>query len=109
MVLKLGLMCSNDVPVTRPSMRQVVRYLDGEVEVPEDLKKPGDISHHEGFDEFLHSLASSSFDKMSSGSNFGNRDMESWVKGCVCWLEGSSGFMRRMWKKASMPSVKSSV
>ncbi|KAH1086740.1 hypothetical protein GYH30_018305, partial [Glycine max] len=76
-VLKLGLMCSNDVPAARPSMRQVVRYLDGEVEVPEDLKKPGAVSHHEGFEEFLHSLASSSFDKMSSGSNFGNRDMDS--------------------------------
>ncbi|KAL2336575.1 hypothetical protein Fmac_011021 [Flemingia macrophylla] len=76
-VLKLGLLCSNDVPAARPSMRQVVRYLDGEVEVPEDLKKPGgDMSHPEGFDEFLHSLASSSFDKMSSGSNFGNRDMD---------------------------------
>ncbi|TKY65992.1 L-type lectin-domain containing receptor kinase S.4 [Spatholobus suberectus] len=75
-VLKLGLLCSNDVPATRPSMRQVVRYLDGEVEVPGDLRKPGDLSHPEGFDEFLHSLASSSFDKMSSSSNFGNRDMD---------------------------------
>ncbi|XP_027351294.1 L-type lectin-domain containing receptor kinase S.4-like [Abrus precatorius] len=76
MVLKLGLICSNDVPSARPSMRQVLRYLDGEVELPEDLRKPGDISHQEGFDEFLHSLASSSFDKMSSSSNFGNRDMD---------------------------------
>ncbi|RDX61540.1 L-type lectin-domain containing receptor kinase S.4, partial [Mucuna pruriens] len=76
-VLKLGLMSSNDVPAARPSMRQVVRYLDGEVELPEDLRKPGDLSQQEGFDEFLHSLASSSFDKMSSSSNFGNRDMDS--------------------------------
>ncbi|TKY45738.1 L-type lectin-domain containing receptor kinase S.4 [Spatholobus suberectus] len=57
-------------------MRQVVRYLDGEVEVPGDLRKPGDLSHPEGFDEFLHSLASSSFDKMSSSSNFG---IETWI------------------------------
>ena len=32
-VLKLGLMCSNDVPAARPSMRQVVRYLDVAAEV----------------------------------------------------------------------------
>ncbi|GMI84698.1 L-type lectin receptor kinase S.4 [Hibiscus trionum] len=35
MVLKLGLICSDDVPVARPSMRQVVRYLDGEAELPD--------------------------------------------------------------------------
>ncbi|KAK7256779.1 hypothetical protein RIF29_30256 [Crotalaria pallida] len=76
-VLKLGLICSSDNPNARPSMRQVVRYLDGEVELPHEFRKPGDIStHQEGFDEFLHSLASSSFDKMSTGSYFGNRDMD---------------------------------
>ncbi|KAJ1402630.1 Serine/threonine-protein kinase, active site [Sesbania bispinosa] len=76
MVLKLGLICSNDVPTVRPSMRQVVRILDGEVELPDDLRKPGGIDPQEGFDEFLHSLASSSFDKMSSSSYFGNRDLD---------------------------------
>ncbi|CAL1374561.1 unnamed protein product [Linum trigynum] len=34
-VVKLGLMCSNNVPEARPSMRQVVRYLEGEVGLPE--------------------------------------------------------------------------
>ncbi|KAK8651180.1 hypothetical protein V6N13_140792 [Hibiscus sabdariffa] len=38
MVLKLGLICSHDVPVARPSMRQVVRYLDGEAELPDLLR-----------------------------------------------------------------------
>ncbi|XP_061349737.1 L-type lectin-domain containing receptor kinase S.4-like [Gastrolobium bilobum] len=77
MVLKLGLMCSNDVPNARPSMRQVVRSLDGEVELQDDLKKPGDISQRgDGFDEFVDSLASSSFDKMSSSSYLGYRDMD---------------------------------
>ncbi|KAK7339684.1 hypothetical protein VNO77_20365 [Canavalia gladiata] len=76
MVLKLGLICSNDVPAARPTMRQLLRHLDGEVELSEDLTKPRDISHQEGFDEFLQSLASSSFDKMSSSSNFGNRDID---------------------------------
>ncbi|KAK8942515.1 L-type lectin-domain containing receptor kinase IV.1 [Platanthera zijinensis] len=35
MVLRLGLMCSHPVPAERPSMRQVVQYLDGEVVLPE--------------------------------------------------------------------------
>ncbi|KAK1415543.1 hypothetical protein QVD17_31326 [Tagetes erecta] len=37
MVLKLGLMCSRDEASLRPSMRQVVRYLSGEVPLPEAL------------------------------------------------------------------------
>ncbi|XWS59853.1 hypothetical protein CRYUN_Cryun08bG0157600 [Craigia yunnanensis] len=72
MVLKLGLICSNDVPVARPSMRQVVRYLDGEAELPENLRPPGAFDggkgFGEGFDAFVHSFASSSFDKTSSYS-----------------------------------------
>lgn len=76
MVLKLGFICSNDVPNARPSMRQVVRILDGEIELPDELRKPGSMEPQEGFDEFLlHSLASSSFDKMSASSSYlGNRD-----------------------------------
>ncbi|XP_019459040.1 PREDICTED: L-type lectin-domain containing receptor kinase S.4-like isoform X2 [Lupinus angustifolius] len=68
LVLKLGMICSNDDPNVRPSMRQVVRYLDGEVELPYEFRKPEDLRHHEGFDQFLHSLALSSFHKMSSSS-----------------------------------------
>nr|WIL59911.1 nodulation protein [Melilotus officinalis] len=75
MVLKLGLMCSNDVPTIRPSMRQVVRILDGEVELLNEVRKPGGIDSQEGFDEFLHSLGTSSFDKTNSSSYLGNRDM----------------------------------
>ncbi|MBA0687841.1 hypothetical protein Goari_015342 [Gossypium aridum] len=40
MVLKLGFICSNDVPALRPSMRQIVLYLDGEAELPENLRPP---------------------------------------------------------------------
>ncbi|CBI31642.3 unnamed protein product, partial [Vitis vinifera] len=39
-VLKLGLMCSNNSPAVRPSMRQVLRYLEGEVALPEELSAP---------------------------------------------------------------------
>ncbi|GMJ03130.1 L-type lectin receptor kinase S.4 [Hibiscus trionum] len=72
MVLKLGLICSNDMPVARPTMRHVVRYLDGEAELPENLRPPTAFDSNkgfgDGFDAFLNSFASSSFDKMSSNS-----------------------------------------
>ncbi|TYH89548.1 hypothetical protein ES332_D01G269800v1 [Gossypium tomentosum] len=69
LVLKLGLICSNDAPKARPNMRQAVRYLDGEAELPEVLK-PSRIYEGvgEGFDAFLHSSMSSTFDNTSSYS-----------------------------------------
>ncbi|XP_042486333.1 L-type lectin-domain containing receptor kinase IV.2-like [Macadamia integrifolia] len=35
LVLKLGLLCSQSDPTARPSMREVVRYLEGEIPLPE--------------------------------------------------------------------------
>lgn len=35
LVLKLGLLCSHPNPLARPSMRQVMQYLDGEVILPD--------------------------------------------------------------------------
>ncbi|CAO2820312.1 unnamed protein product [Amaranthus hypochondriacus] len=40
MVIKLGLMCSSDDPKLRPNMRLVIRYLDGEISLPEVLRAP---------------------------------------------------------------------
>lgn len=73
MVIKLGLMCSHNAPMARPSMRQVVRYLDEEVGIPQNLRDPngayeGVKGTSEVFDDFAHSFASSSFDKMSTCS-----------------------------------------
>ncbi|KAH7553726.1 hypothetical protein ACOSP7_029446 [Xanthoceras sorbifolium] len=73
MVLKLGLLCSNNAMMARPSMRQVVRCLEGELEVPEiasalDGNEKGGGVVVDGFDDFLNSFASSSFDKMTSHS-----------------------------------------
>ncbi|XP_065854181.1 L-type lectin-domain containing receptor kinase S.4-like [Euphorbia lathyris] len=70
MVIKLGIMCSNDVAVARPLIRQVMRYLDGEIRVPDNVLPPhGGIGSRssgiEGFDEFVNS---SSFDDMNSYS-----------------------------------------
>ena len=39
-LLKLGLMCSNNEPKARPTMRQVERYLDGELPLPEAMEAP---------------------------------------------------------------------
>ncbi|XP_060674476.1 L-type lectin-domain containing receptor kinase S.4-like [Ziziphus jujuba] len=83
MVLKLGLFCSNNEPMARPSMREVVRCLDGEIGVSEELRihggmERGKVGHVEGFDDFVHSFASSSSsDKMSNPYSFtGNREMD---------------------------------
>ncbi|XP_043712715.1 L-type lectin-domain containing receptor kinase IV.1-like [Telopea speciosissima] len=35
LVLKLGLLCSHSIPTARPCMRQVIRYLEGEIPLPE--------------------------------------------------------------------------
>lgn len=75
-VLKLGLLCSNNACVVRPSMREVVRCLDGELRVPEIVRAPSALEREEksgfvvdGFDDFYNSFASSSFDEMRSGEN----------------------------------------
>ncbi|KAF4373002.1 hypothetical protein F8388_011029 [Cannabis sativa] len=58
----------------------VVRYLEGEVMVPRELRAPDDelegkkyhmgIGGHDGFDDFLHSFPSSSFDNLSGSYSF---------------------------------------
>ncbi|RWV79307.1 hypothetical protein GW17_00059584 [Ensete ventricosum] len=65
LVLKLGLLCSHPLPAARPSMRQVVRYLDGDAPLPE--LSPTYLSfsvlgllHGEGFDGHIVSYPSSS-------------------------------------------------
>ncbi|XP_034920550.1 L-type lectin-domain containing receptor kinase IV.1-like [Populus alba] len=63
LVLKLGLMCSHSEPAARPSMRQVVQFLEGDVPLPDisplRLSASGlTFSHREGFDEFADSYPS---------------------------------------------------
>ncbi|KAF8402958.1 hypothetical protein HHK36_011051 [Tetracentron sinense] len=59
-------------PSARPSIRQVVSYLEGEVGVPELLSPPGAYDGTNGnrelFDDFVHSYPSSSFEMVSSCS-----------------------------------------
>ncbi|KAL8526880.1 hypothetical protein ACS0TY_015937 [Phlomoides rotata] len=67
MVLKLGMMCSTHQQSVRPTMRQIVGYLEGEIEAPDVLKAPGPgCPEAGGFEDYLNSYASSSFDKSTS-------------------------------------------
>lgn len=64
-VVKVGLMCSNDEPKARPSMRLVVRYLEGEMVLPEDLRAPNPDDDRGSFSEprledFVHSFTTTS-------------------------------------------------
>ncbi|KAF8033339.1 hypothetical protein BT93_D2064 [Corymbia citriodora subsp. variegata] len=63
LVLKLGLMCSHPEPLMRPSTRQVLHYLEGDIPTPE-LSSIGSrltFDHHEGFDDLA--MPPSSMDK----------------------------------------------
>ncbi|XP_073006325.1 L-type lectin-domain containing receptor kinase SIT2-like isoform X1 [Typha latifolia] len=64
MVLNLGILCSHPLPSARPSMRQVMQYLDGDVPFPElspTYMSFSDLSllQHHGFDDRLMSYPSS--------------------------------------------------
>ncbi|XP_034221518.1 L-type lectin-domain containing receptor kinase IV.1-like [Prunus dulcis] len=70
LVLKLGLLCSHSEPSARPSMRQVVQYLEGDIAFPELLflghSSSGlTFAPHEGSDDFAKSYPSSSFTGLS--------------------------------------------
>ncbi|KAG2690618.1 hypothetical protein I3843_09G191800 [Carya illinoinensis] len=64
LVLKLGLLCSHSKPAARPSMRQVVQYLEGDICLPE-LSSPGlcasslTFAHKGGFTDLAMSYPSS--------------------------------------------------
>ncbi|KAF7083715.1 hypothetical protein CFC21_087478 [Triticum aestivum] len=63
-VLKVGLLCSHPFPEARPTMRQVLQYLNGDMPVPELV--PAHLSlqmlafmQNEGFDSYVMSYPSS--------------------------------------------------
>ncbi|KAG0514069.1 hypothetical protein BDA96_10G157900 [Sorghum bicolor] len=73
LALNLGLMCAHPVCNARPSMRQVIKYLNGEMPLPEMM--PTNLSYsvlalmqNEGFDQFTSIVGSSSItSSLSSG------------------------------------------
>lgn len=71
LVLKLGLLCLQPMPNARPSMRQVLQYLDGTLTVPEMAMMNLDYGtlmflQSEGFDSYAM-LDASSFATTSIG------------------------------------------
>ncbi|GJN35266.1 hypothetical protein PR202_gb24018 [Eleusine coracana subsp. coracana] len=72
--VKVGLLCSHPVPAARPTMREVVRFLDEPGEVPEPPPPPPAppaCSGEVGFDDFVHSYPSSSFEPVVGGGGGG--------------------------------------
>ncbi|KAK1275399.1 L-type lectin-domain containing receptor kinase IV.2 [Acorus gramineus] len=65
LVLKLGLLCTHVVPSARPNMRQVMQFLDHDVELPDlspdymNVNKPR-LEGYQGFNDFFMSYATSS-------------------------------------------------
>ncbi|VAI22421.1 unnamed protein product [Triticum turgidum subsp. durum] len=63
LALKLGLMCSHPMPGARPSMRQVMQYLEGDMPIPELTPTQMSFSmlalmQSQGFDSFVLSATS---------------------------------------------------
>jgi serine/threonine protein kinase len=63
LVLKLGLLCSHPIPDARPSMRQVMQYFEGDMNLPEQM--PESLSFgmqafmsSQGFDSYIMSQGS---------------------------------------------------
>ncbi|XP_030443675.2 L-type lectin-domain containing receptor kinase IV.1-like [Syzygium oleosum] len=74
LVLKLGLMCSHSDPLMRPSMRQVLQYLEGDLPMPElssiGLSSGGlTFAHREGFDDLAMSYPSSLYKASAHSSS----------------------------------------
>ncbi|XP_052174544.1 L-type lectin-domain containing receptor kinase IV.1-like isoform X2 [Diospyros lotus] len=82
LVLKLGLLCSHGEPAMRPTMRQVVQYLEGDVGLPE-LASIGitatelTFSNPEGFSDFALPYQSS----MDKGFTTSSSVAESFLSG----------------------------
>ncbi|KAI4382821.1 hypothetical protein MLD38_008733 [Melastoma candidum] len=74
--VKLGLLCSNNSPELRPTMRQAVRYLDGEVPLPTMVMSPDSHDKRKSatkntanFEDFVNSYSTSYLDKVSAWSS----------------------------------------
>lgn len=88
-VLKLGLMCSSNSSERRPSLRQVVRHLEGEVVLPDFAAAPNEYNAKKGgghggeFEDFVHSYPTSSFDKVSAWSSADYADKDDLEAGSI--------------------------
>ncbi|EHA8588087.1 L-type lectin-domain containing receptor kinase VI.2 [Cocos nucifera] len=71
LVLKLGLVCSQSIPEVRPTMRQVIQYLNGDDGLADDVALVS--SQADSFDLASRNSYLSSFDIVSSSSLSGGR------------------------------------
>ncbi|KAG0465197.1 hypothetical protein HPP92_019361 [Vanilla planifolia] len=74
LALKVGLMCSHPVADARPAMREIVRFLEdkdsADVQELPITQPPSGVWRGEfGFDEYVYSFPSSSFEKVSWSSS----------------------------------------
>ncbi|GMP50854.1 hypothetical protein CsSME_00017298 [Camellia sinensis var. sinensis] len=74
LVLKLGLLCSHSEPAVRPSMRQIVQFLEGDVQLPEltclEISATGlTFAKRERFDDFAMAYPSSMEKAFSQSSS----------------------------------------
>lgn len=73
LVLKLGLLCCHSVPAMRPGMREILKFLEGEVEMPELTAVGYSAGEHpfacyEGFDDYRASYQYSQTHTLLSGA-----------------------------------------
>ncbi|KAM7270608.1 hypothetical protein ACFE04_029822 [Oxalis oulophora] len=68
LAIQLGLMCSNNTPNARPSMRQVVRYLDGQTMLPNACD--GEKGFY-GCEDYADSYPNSSYLELEMTSELG--------------------------------------
>jgi serine/threonine protein kinase len=78
LALKVGLLCSHPLSGARPSMRQVMKYLNGDLPLPElnpTLQSFESLAlmQNEGFDSYIMSYPSSSVATMTTTSNFSGK------------------------------------
>ncbi|KAL3579128.1 hypothetical protein D5086_020632 [Populus alba] len=85
LVLKLGLMCSNNAPDARPPMREVARCLEGEVALPAVVAAPNacdgkDVNANKVRSELVdHKHSYPNLEKVSTWSfdaDYGDTDIE---------------------------------
>ncbi|KAK1664407.1 hypothetical protein QYE76_052566 [Lolium multiflorum] len=81
LVLMLGLMCSQPIPNTRPIMRQVMQYLDGNIPLPE--LTPNNFSYSSWGDQFVYSGFNGSNLTLDGAANITPRGLLELTNGTV--------------------------
>ncbi|KAI8573938.1 hypothetical protein RHMOL_Rhmol01G0315000 [Rhododendron molle] len=99
LVLKLGLLCSKSNAVTRPSMRQVMQYLNGDALLPEIIHDSTSIGTiglgNEASSEFVMSFPTSTMKSSAANSLSGTESILNSGRGCYVGV-AEDGLLNRM-------------